>query len=159
MASMVLFATAPAAHARYSDRGFDADDRPAGTDPDIKSTKRRIVGEGRFRRLVVTVKAYERFSSNWMILVDLDAQRGPKPDHLMRLFSPTEGPPFCSIETPTKGGFTSREVIEGGVVTCAEPLRNLEVDKRIRWRLRSRTPEFERPKTFDKAPNDQSWFS
>jgi hypothetical protein len=69
----------------YRDVGHDPDDRPAvGTDPDIRSTTRRVftdaVGHHWFR---VTFSAYEQLTPPWNVSARLDTEQGPKQDYVM----------------------------------------------------------------------------
>jgi hypothetical protein len=82
----------------YEDTGYDPDDRRVhGSDPDIRSTTRRVFSRQEGRMLKLRVRAYEVFGFFWEMKVSLASQGGPRTDYVMRIQNNDQAGRVCSI--------------------------------------------------------------
>lgn len=131
----VLVGTTPAL--AYEVRGFDPDDRAAiGGDPDIRSTILRVGPTENGRALVLVVRAYETLSDWWTVEARLDAQGERRADHILLLWNADTGGLGCSVRErrdheTERGAFHQN----GRAARCRVPIRLVEPDEPIRWRL------------------------
>ena len=142
------------------DTGYDArdiDPGPAGFNPDIRSTTRRLSTQGGRRVLAIVVRFYER-QAGWPLDVRIDANGGPPVDHLMRTFGEE-----CYVWP--KGDRT--EAVQGRAATrgdrfvCRLPARLVTPTKSIRWKVETQPPEGRRrlgPFEIDYAPSNHGWY-
>lgn len=144
----------------YRDVGHDPDDRPMlGDDPDIRRTSRRVYRSNRGRMVLkVKVHAYETLGLFWGMKVFLDSRGGRRPDHVMGIGA-SDTLTSCSVHPrghrrqATFGKFW----MTGDLTYCRVPLESINPNKRIRWRIVSRSYEPEGGVT-ERAPN-QGWYS
>lgn len=157
----VLAASLPGwAAADYRDTFRDPDDRPpAGTDPDLRSTSRRVVTvEGR-RVLIVSVRAYEEFDIAWNITTRLDSKDGPRRDFVMYIYDADQSGRGCRFYP----GGHPRDFIRGRFtqvadrVACRVRLGLVHATKMIRWKLSSISQW--KGGGDDHAPNGGGWYS
>lgn len=149
----------------YVDVGLDPDDVPIDEgsccqqDPDIRSTKRRVfVDEGRW--LFVNFRAYEQLLGYWKVVVRLDTRGGRRSDARMRIFDNGAGRAGCAVrfrsEPRRKGEYRASSA--GDRASCRVPLRWVNPNKRIRWRLFSPAGlEGTEPGVDEFAP-DRGWY-
>jgi hypothetical protein len=128
----------PATASAYVDRGSDPDDRASvGYDPDIRATVRKVETGFHGRRLTIVVRAYERFGIYWFIEVRMDARGGRRADTGMRLWNADQSGMGCEVWKRAH----RREALEGAFgqtgdrARCRVPIRLIDPNKRIRWRL------------------------
>jgi hypothetical protein len=127
----------PPAHAGQV-RGFDPDDRaPIGADPDIRSSVLSIGPREDGRFLVLVVRAYEDFLDYWVIQARFDTQGERRADHTMTLWNADTGGSGCSVRERGQGNPSEDGIFRqrGRAVRCRVPIRRLEPDRSIRWRL------------------------
>ena len=143
------------------DTGYDArdiDPGPAGFNPDIRSTTRRLSKHGGQRVLAIVVRFYER-QGGWPLDVRIDANGGPRVDHLMRTFGED-----CFVWAKGNRADTvqGRGATRGDRFACRVPARLVTPSKSIRWKVQTLPPEDSAPRgsTFeiDYAPSDRGWY-
>ena len=158
---LVLVASLPGwAAADYRDTYHDPDDRPtAGTDPDLRSTTRRVVTADQRRVLIVSVRAYEDFDVAWNITTRLDSKDGPKRDFVMYIYDADQSGRGCRFYPAGRSGdfIRVRFTQIANRVTCRVRLGLVEPTKRIRWKLSSIT-EWQGGRD-DHAPDGAGWYS
>jgi hypothetical protein len=145
----------------YRDKGLDPDDRKAiGYDPDVRSTTRRVwQSPNGWRFLSVKFRAYEELGVYWGVNARLDSRRGPRADYIMGLYNADNGGADCSIWEPGRQDTTQ---IDGrfyqgtDYASCRVPLKVVHRDKRIRWRLVSRSGYVK--DNWDIAPNGGGYY-
>lgn len=128
----------PTTASAYVDRGSDPDDRASvGYDPDIRATVRKVKTGSHGRRLTIVVRTYERFGIWWSIDVRMDARGGLRADTGMELWNADQSGMGCWVwkrghrRDPVKGTFRQR----ADRARCRVPIRLIDPNKRIRWRL------------------------
>ena len=159
--TLVAVASMPGgAAADYRDTSHDPDDRPAaGTDPDLRSTTRRVLtGDGR-RVLIVSVRAYEEFDVAWNITTRLDSKDGPQRDFVMYIYDADQSGRGCRFYPAGQPGdfIRVRFTQIASRVACRVRLGLVDPTKRIRWKLSSIT-EWEGGRD-DRAPDGGGWYA
>ena len=148
------------AAADYRDTYRDPDDRPpVGTDPDLRSTSRRVVTVNGRRILVVSVRAYEEFDIAWNITTRLDSKDGPRRDFVMYIYDADQSGRGCRFYPAGQSGdfIRGRFTQAADRVACRVRLGLVEATKRIRWKLTSITQW--KGGRDDHAPNGGGWYS
>jgi hypothetical protein len=122
--------------------GTDPDDRrPLGSDPDIRSSILEVGPRENGRFLVLVVRAFEEFGDYWTIRAYLDAQgprrRTDRADHTMVLWNADTGGAGCTVRERGQGNPEERGVFRqnGRAARCRVPIRFIQPDRPIRWRL------------------------
>lgn len=142
------------------DTGYDArdiDPGPAGFNPDIRSTTRRLSTQGGRRVLAIVVRFYER-QAGWPLDVRIDANGGPRVDHLMRTFGEEC---FVWAKGDRAQAVQGRGATRGDRFVCRVPARVVTPTKSIRWKVETRPPENSRrrgPFEIDYAPSNHGWY-
>jgi hypothetical protein len=159
VSSVIAVLALPATASAYVDRGTDPDDRaPVRYDPDIRATVRKVETGSHGRRLTIVVRAYEELGIWWSIEVRMDARGGRHADTGMRLWNADTGGTGCDVwkrghrSEPLEGRF--RQAGDGA--RCRVPIRWIDPNKRIRWRLVSETLDPGDGET-ERAPN-AGWY-
>ncbi|MBA3764687.1 MAG: hypothetical protein H0X05_04165 [Actinobacteria bacterium] len=142
------------------DTGFDARDVKSDSpfDADIRSTTRKLSTRDGGRVLAIIVHFYEA-DGGWPLEVRLDANGGPRVDHVMRTF---DEECFVWPKGRRDDGVQGRGSARGDRFVCRLPARRVSPTKSIRWKVRTSPPEdapargaFE----IDYAPSDRGWYS
>ncbi|MGZ8603073.1 MAG: hypothetical protein ACXWXN_11220 [Actinomycetota bacterium] len=158
--TLVLGATPAAAVVLDRDTGYDARDIDTESrfDPDIKSTTRKLSTHDGRRVLAIVVRFYERVAG-WPLEVRLDANGGPRVDHIISTFGEE-----CYVwpKGHRSEGVPGRASARGDRFVCRVPARTVSPSKSIRWKVHTRPPEDSAPhgSTFeiDYAPSDRGWY-
>jgi hypothetical protein len=142
------------------DTGFDARDvnAPPQYNPDIRSTTRKLAVHDSGRVLAIIVRFYQR-DGGWPLQIRLDANGGPRVDHLMRTFGEEC---FVWPKGRRDDGVQGRGSARGDRFVCRVPAGTVSPTKSIRWKVRTLPPEdapalrgaFET----DYAPSDRGWY-
>jgi hypothetical protein len=155
---IVAFLPGPTASAGfgYRDHGTDPDDvEPFEYVVDLRGTTRKVWQDDRGHRwLSITIWGHHRLGSTWEVLASIDGRGGPlresrlyfigfRNDRRCEWFNGQEGETFSIF-------------VDGRRATCRIPLRLIDPNKRIRWRLRSPFPATY-GNTVDHAP-DVGWY-
>jgi hypothetical protein len=152
---MMVLAVSSTASA-YESRGTDPDDRAVlGSDPDIRATIRRVETGRERRTLAIVVRAYEDFGVWWSMTAPLDTRGGSKIDAFMSLYNADLNGSGCRAyrRGDREDAMEGRFVQSGDRVRCRVPIRVVRPNKRIRWRLVSRSAYDERESETERAPN------
>lgn len=145
----------------YEDTGFVPNDRRNNRyDPDVSSTTRRVwLASNGHRYLTVTFRAYERLSYLWTVIVSLDSRGGTQRDYRIYMDSTEFSGHGCGVLhrgqhfRHFKGGaFKQRH----DWARCRIPLRFVQPNKRIRWKLYS--PTLITPGDVEYARNHRGWY-
>ena len=142
------------------DTGYDARDIrpvPGRDNPDIRSTTRRLSRLDGRRVLAIIVRFYERHGG-WPLDVRIDANGGPRVDHMMRTFGEEC---FVWPKGDREEAVQGRGAARGDRFVCRVPARVVEPRKSIRWKVQTRAPDgslrlgaFE----IDYAPSNRGWY-
>ena len=142
------------------DTGYDArdiDPGPGGFNPDIRSSTRRLSKQGGRRVLAIVVRFYER-QGGWPLDVRIDANDGPRVDHLMRTFGEEC---FVWPKGDRAEAVQGRGATRGDRFVCRVPARVVTPTKSIRWKVETRPPEDSRRLgsfEVDYAPSNHGWY-
>jgi hypothetical protein len=144
----------------YQDTGFDPDDRSLGeSDPDIRSSTRRVEPSQHGRVLSIRVRTYEPFGPFWELRVFLDSKGGRRADYLV-LMTQADVAGRCTLDErgggqdETIGRLRSRQ----DVARCRLPARLVDPDKQPRWRIVSPSQSSNPGAETERAPNE-GWYS
>jgi hypothetical protein len=160
--SAVLSLATPASAFGYEDTGFDPNDRiNNGWDPDIASTTRKVwAAANGHRYLTVTLRAYEDFSLQWYAIISVDSRGGTLRDYRIYIGSTEFSGHGCSVlhrgqhfRHVKAGAFKQRH----GWARCRVPLRFVQPNKRIRWKVYS-PRSLQIPTSREYAPNHGGWY-
>ena len=161
VAILMLFAftSSPGAARAYSDWGWDRRDV---SDHDLKAldlarTRRDVQRSGGQTLLRFTFDVHGGYLSNWWGMeVFLDTRGSSKRDYAMHLVDADQSGRGCDIwkvghrrDTRRKGHFNRGD----GWARCRVPVRWVEPDKKIRWKVRIHT----NGELVDRAP-DGGWY-
>ena len=128
--TMLVGLSGSASASGHRTTGFDANDQGKEV-PDIRSTTRKVwLASNGHRYLTVTIRTYDRMPSWFDGRVALDSRGGPLRDHRMHIWHYDANGHGCALDR-VAGWFKQH----GHRVTCRVPLRYVQPNKRIRWRM------------------------
>ena len=153
LATTLAVTLARPAHAfGYRATGFDPNDRH-GYVPDISSTTRKVrAASNGHRYLTVTLRTYENLPSWWDAVIVLDTKGGSLRDSKMHLWNNGDDGHGCEVD-----GRAAAFREHGHWARCRVPLRYVNPNKRIRWKVLS-LAAFDVGNA-DYAPNDRGWYA
>ena len=144
--------TAPAASATYRDTRFDAND--VTTPNDLRATTRAVVAPHGRRVLRIVLRGYEAWPhstvESFQALIRLDTRGGIHADASLHC---SAGGDIGCVLSDHDGPL--HVALHGTRYVCRVPMRELHVNKRIRWKVVTTYQDGRDP---DYAPDDRGWF-